>query len=337
MLARFRSLDPDSGPIVIAYSGGPDSLALAAVLGRLRPWLDREVVAVHVDHGLRSSSEADAVEAVALAEGLDLRCEVVRLTAEHLDRHAGVGVEEAARRERYLALVRAATRLDARLVAVAHHRDDQAETVLLHLLRGSGTGGAAGMAEFTQRLVPWWHQDTTRPTHLRIWRPLLSEPRSTLAHYLQGLNLQPVLDASNADPRFRRNAIRHRALPCLDEVSPGAAEALARFGRLAADDDALLDQLTEERAARCLVDQHLETRALGQEPVALQRRLIRRWLVDRDAAVQMTAERVEAVRHLALSGRGSKEVDVGGGEAVRRTGDRLSLVRDEVQSTSGGV
>ena len=335
VLTRFRSLELDSGPILIAYSGGPDSLALAAALSRLRPWLDHELVAVHVDHGLRSSSVADAIAAVASAEKLDLRCEVVRLTAQHLDRHVGVGTEEAARRERYLALAGTATRLGARLLALAHHRDDQAETILLHLLRGSGVGGATGMAEITERLVPWWHQDTRPPANLRIWRPFLSEPRAALMRYVQRLGLEPILDESNADPQFRRNAIRLRALPCLEAVSPGAAEALVRFGRLAADDDALLELLAEQRAAQCLVDDHVDTRALGRESVALQRRLIRRWLSDRDASAQLTAERVEAVRRLALSGRGRSTVEIGGGKLVHRFGDRLSLVSDEMQPVSG--
>lgn len=322
VLGRFRRLRlVDRGPVLIAFSGGPDSLALAAVLSRLRPRLGRDLVAVHVDHGLRPASSVDAVAARSLADTLNLPCRCVRLDDDALGCHVGVGVEEAARRERYRVLARIAGELDASLVAVGHQRDDQAETILLHLLRGSGIGGAAGMAAFTERPVPWWPEVGATPSLLRIWRPLLPEPRAGLRAYVDRLDLRPLVDESNDDPRYRRNRIRAEAMPCLESIAPGAGAALARFGQLAADDDALLERLAGDRFAEVVVDGHLDIVAFSAEPVPLQRRILRRWLHIQD----LPFERIEAVRQLALDGQGRRGIEIGSGQLVTLVGGRLTL------------
>jgi tRNA(Ile)-lysidine synthase len=142
--------------IVVGFSGGRDSLALAAALRWVQAVLGVEPVLVHVDHRLRASSGDEAKRAANLAESLNLRFQAVAVATPPTDVHFGVGVEEAARRERYRNLIAAAARYGACAIATAHHRGDQAETVLLHLLRGGGVHGAAGMAEHapTSRHIP---------------------------------------------------------------------------------------------------------------------------------------------------------------------------------------
>ena len=310
---------------MIAFSGGPDSLALAAVLSRLRPWLDRDLLAVHVDHRLRPTSAADGEAARSLAASLDLPFRCVRLDDSALGRHAGLGVEEAARRERYRELARIAREVDASLVAVGHQQEDQAETILLHLLRGSGIGGAAGMTELTERPVPWWSEEGASSSIIRVWRPMLDEPRSALRTYVDLLGLVPVVDESNVDPRYRRNRVRAEALPCLESITPGAVDALARFGRLAADDDALLQRLAADRYAEAVVDGHLDVGSLAGEPVPLQRRVLRSWLSLIGKIQDVPSERIEAVRELALRGQGGRGVEVNSGTIVSVVDGRLTL------------
>ncbi|HLL50879.1 MAG TPA: tRNA lysidine(34) synthetase TilS, partial [Thermomicrobiales bacterium] len=133
--------------IVVGFSGGRDSLALAGALRWATRSLGIDVVLVHVDHQLRSSSKEEAERAAALANALEMDFRGVVVAVSPAVAHPGVGIEEAARRERYRILFEAAADHGAAAVATAHHREDQAETVLLHLLRGGGVHGAAGMAE----------------------------------------------------------------------------------------------------------------------------------------------------------------------------------------------
>ena len=162
--------------------------------------------------------------------------------------HSGVGVEEAARRERYRCLFAVAAGCGARAVATAHHRGDQAETVLLHLLRGPGCTGrrewpSARSRRFPIPVLPRDISLENQKTTAWLWRPLLNEPREVIEAYVAKLGLAPVEDPSNSDTALRRNALRHEVLPVLEMYFPGAATALARYAALAADDDRALQAL----------------------------------------------------------------------------------------------
>src|SRR5262249_20892404 len=238
---------PTGSGITVGFSGGADSLALAAVLARLAPVAAVRVWLVHVDHGLRPDSAGEAEACGRLARELGLPVVSVGLWSELLERHGGVGIEEAARRERYVALARAAEINRSAMIATAHHRDDQAETVLLHLLRGAGLHGASGMAELSRIAVPWWETRPRRePPAIDLWRPFLDESRGVVRAYARETGLTPVEDPSNDEPRFRRNRIRHEVMPLLEHVSPGAEAALARYARIAREEDALLDALADQ-------------------------------------------------------------------------------------------
>ncbi|MDP9363337.1 MAG: tRNA lysidine(34) synthetase TilS, partial [Chloroflexota bacterium] len=270
VLARGRALAcPPGTTVVVGFSGGADSLALAAALGRVCPRLGLVVRLAHVDHALRDISLQEQEQARGLAAALGLPFAGLRVAGDPQAIHPGVGLEEAARRERYRLLTSAVKGgkvawdvaakdaspsirpsgldLDAdaapALLALAHHEADQAETVLLHLLRGAGLAGAAGMAERAEQTVPWWEDSSAAPIRLTLWRPLLAEPRTVVRAYAAGLGLAWVEDPSNEDCSLRRNALRREALPILERISPGATAALARYGRTAADDDAALEAL----------------------------------------------------------------------------------------------
>jgi tRNA(Ile)-lysidine synthetase-like protein len=341
-LARLKrvGLPPDAG-ITVGFSGGADSLALAAVLARLAPVAAVEVSLVHVDHGLRPASAEDAEACARLARALGLPLLPVRLRSESLERHGGVGIEEAARRERYVALAGEARISGSPVVATAHHRDDQAETVLLHLLRGSGLHGASGMAELSRFTVPWWD---TRPgdegTTIDLWRPFLDEPRETVRAYARATGLMAVEDPSNDEPRFRRNRIRHEVMPLLEDVSPGAAGALTRYARIAREEDDLLDAIAIETLARATpVDSSLNLDALSREHPAIRRRMVLRWLHRFGVPDEIALDRIDAVLDAVARRHGGSRVEIGGGWSVHVRLGALSVrgpsVRPEGDEATG--
>jgi tRNA(Ile)-lysidine synthase len=229
--------------VLLAVSGGADSVALACALESLRgPALGRLIVA-HFNHRLRGE-EADADErfVVDLARRLGLACEVWR---ERVDTQAitdGDGLEAAARTVRYAFLQAAAERLGARYVATAHTADDQAETVLHHVIRGTGLAGLAGIPR-ARLLGP----------AVTLIRPLLAIRREDALNYLAELNQPFRNDGTNAQTRFTRNRLRHELLPKLSrDFNPRVVESLLRLGRLAGEACDVVSGLVEPLAARCV-------------------------------------------------------------------------------------
>ena len=341
LLARCRRLDlPPGATVAVGFSGGPDSLALAALLGRIASRADIRPALIHVDHGLRSSSASEQERAADLAAALQLPLHPLRIAGDPRARHPGVGLEEAARRERYRALAWHMTAIGATLIALGHHQHDQAETTLLHLLRGAGVSGAAGMAERVDRRVPWWdHEDPTAPTdRITIWRPLLTEPRATVRAYAQSTGLSPIADPSNLDHELRRNALRHEALPLLERVSPGATAALARYATLAAADDQLLEDLCEEPYRQAVTaDGRLTAAPLAGLPLPLIRRVVRRWLDEWASLSSLSSDRVDAVPRLLHHGEGGRRIEIGDGFHVikDRAGLRIVPPKGEPDKETG--
>ena len=213
--------------VCVALSGGRDSVVLLHALSQMRRsgTLPLSLSALHVHHGISPNAEAWS----AFCAELCRRCEVP-LTVVRVDvpRASGEGLEAAARRQRHAAFAECA----ADWLALAHHRDDQAETVLLNILRGAGLAGAAGMqAERRQARGPV------------IIRPLLELPRSVLEDYAAEHGLRWIDDESNDDVHYRRNFLRHELLPRLDDKFPGAQKSLARAAGHFAEGAALLDDL----------------------------------------------------------------------------------------------
>lgn len=252
-----------AGALCVAFSGGPDSLALLHALARLPAARQRGLRALHVDHGLHPDSPAWARHCLALSTAWNVPCDILRVAVA---RDSGDGLEAAARDARHAALA-AAMRPDEILV-MAHHRDDQAETFLLRALRASGPDGLAAMRPW-RRFGPGW-----------LWRPLLELPRDTLRDYLAAHSLDAIDDPANHDARHDRSWLRHEIMPLLRQRWPQAGAALARSAALCAETADLLDG----EDTRCLAqvqtaDPHtLHLDALLALPAAGRARVLRRWV-----------------------------------------------------------
>jgi tRNA(Ile)-lysidine synthase len=311
---------------LVGFSGGSDSVALMGVMATLQRAGVVQAQGLHVDHGVRPSSSIEAEAVAATGAKLGIEVTVRAIAPERLQSHLGVGREEAMRRERYLAFASVAASVQTDLVALAHHQQDQAETVLLHLLRGAGLRGASGMREVVDLPVPWWDQYPA-DTRLRIWRPFLSEPVKSLQAYATSLGVPIVDDASNGDTTFRRNAIRHEVMPVLERVSPGAAVTLARFADLIADDDALLDSLAYQVLQNLADPRVLERHAVLAAPAGLRRRVVWLWLRDLlPSGMELALNRVdEVVRAVEVRGP-IREVQIADGVSVMVSRDGAVVV-----------
>lgn len=213
---KRHELLPRGGKVLAAVSGGPDSVCLAHWLSVQAKRKNLEVALLHVNHGLRGkAAERDAASVRALGERLGLKTYIVRADVKGRAAKRGLGLEDAGRRERYRALIARAKRGKFGAVATGHHLDDQAETVLLHLLRGTSLEGLGGIAP-RRSLAPG----------VELIRPLLPLTRAEVLAYLEVHELPWREDRSNADPRFTRNWIRREVLPLLETRAPGLKERL---------------------------------------------------------------------------------------------------------------
>ena len=295
---------PDDATIVLAVSGGPDSMALLHGAARLveadiRRW---RLTVAHVDHGLRHDSADDARFVADAAEALSLRYEAVRTDVAALARGEGRSVEDAGREARYRFLERIAP--EGSLIATAHTADDAAETVVLNLLRGSGLAGARGIPARRGRIV----------------RPLLGERCAILRDHLDAARIDYRLDPSNEDPAFLRNRVRNEVLPLLESIRPGAAERIGQFSRLAAEDDAALDDLARAELVRRTTEEGVDWRKPPSP--AIGRRVLR--LAIGEPAP--SAERVEALLDAAAGERGGVTIELGGGRTASVTGRRIRIL-----------
>jgi tRNA(Ile)-lysidine synthase len=299
-LARVGNVDDleRGARVVVGCSGGADSLALLA-LARAR---DLDVVAVYVDHGLRSGTAHDARVVRGAATEVGAEACVVGIEGDQ-----SANVEARARDARYAALERAADDAHAAAILVGHTRDDQAETVLLALLRGSSTTGLAGMPAVRGRLR----------------RPLLDLRRADTHEICARLRWAPVRDPMNDELHHRRVWLRREVMPQLVRgAQRDLAEVLARQAALMREDDQLLDELAAEHAPD-------DATALAGLPLSLARRVVRRWFGSPPPA----SSTVDAVLAVARGER--RAVDLPGGRRVERVGARLHLVHDGEPESAG--
>jgi tRNA(Ile)-lysidine synthase len=296
--------------LVVATSGGGDSVALLLGLHALREELNLRLVVAHLDHMLRPNSGDDAAFVGQLALKLGLLClreqrDVAKLAAEQR-----LNLEEAARRARYAFLEEAgqATRADA--IAVAHTADEQAETVLMHLLRGAGLDGLKGMTTLARSPVPG--------AAVPLFRPLLLVERATLREWLREHGASWREDATNADTTRFRSRLRHHLLPLLDEAAPGARARMARAASVLAADYAWMEAQTEA-AWKQVADPReasvrLERAAFLAQPEALQRRLVRRAFFHlRPTARDLSFEQVSEALDVARRGDNGMRATLPGG------------------------
>ena len=280
LLARCRF--PSGETLHCAVSGGADSLTLLLLACRT----ERKVTAWHVDHGLRSDSANDFAFVNDVARELGVEAELRTVRVEQ-----GPNIEARARDARFAVL--------PPNVLTGHTGDDQAETVIINLLRGSGTAGLSGM---------------TREGH-----PLLGLRRHETRSLCDELGLTPLSDPMNEDDRFQRVRIRNEVLPLLGDVAKrDVVDVLVRQSELLRDDNDLLDELA------AMIDVH-DAKAVAQAPIALARRAIRQWLADPLPPNAATVERV-----LAVARGEATACDIGDGRQVRRSRQRLGIRTSDV-------
>jgi len=299
--------EPRDGPLVlVALSGGPDSLALAAATAFEAPRLGLRAGAVIIDHGLQGDSTAVADRAASAARGLGLDPVEVR----RVDVGEQGGPEAAARTARYAALDTAAREHGAAAVLLGHSRDDQAETVLLGLARGSGTASLAGMAAVVG--------------HYR--RPLLGVRRAALAAACADQGLEPWHDPHNDDEAFARVRVRSSILPLLeDQLDRGVVDALARTAEIAREDSEALEHMVEEVAEELVELAEggcaLPVAWLAANPAALRHRLIR-LVAHAEFGVSLSRVQTLEIGRLAVEWHGQGSVHVPG-IRVEREGPRI--------------
>ncbi len=321
--------------LMVGMSGGPDSVALAAALRQYAPERALQLHIAHLDHMLRPDSAADAAYVLQLAQAWSIPAIVEARDVASLAARTGHGLEQAARLARYAFLAQAAAEVGAATVVVAHHADDQAETLLMNLIRGSGLEGLKAMTPVAR--YPLTADEIERtlgrglvPMPERLVRPLLDVSRSTILAYLGQLGLPVRDDPSNRDLRFLRNRVRHQILPLLEKENPRLREALRRTSQLVADDLALLEPLVEEAWQQCAGSRAGATcfrRAVWDGlPPALQRRLLRRAVTSLPGLRPLGAEHIEALR-LAASGR--PHPGLPGGLRLEGNEQAFWLTRDE--------
>ena len=291
-----RALLPAGCTVLCAVSGGADSVCLLDLVRRLG---DVTALCAHFDHGIRgaeSARDAAFVEALCEEWGVPFflgRGDVPAYAAEN-----GLSIETAARELRYAFLERTAQEQGADVVATAHNLNDNAETILFRMARGTGLRGLAGIPARRGKIV----------------RPLLQTPRRDIEEYLAAHNIPHVEDSTNAEPDAARNRVRRDVLPMLESVQPGAAAGIVRMSETLAEDEAFLASLAEERLARW--GGAIPAKELCALPRPVARRALARWL-----GGELSRERFDALlRFAALPGDGVLELP---GRRIRRELGRL--------------
>ncbi len=260
------------GRLVVAVSGGPDSVCLLHILAKLQEELGVKLHIAHLNHQLRGAeSEADAEYVAELSQKLGIPATIERRDVKGYQKRERLSPEEAAREVRYRFLAEVAESVGADRVAVGHTRDDHIETILMHLIRGTGTRGLRGL----QAATTWQSEGKS----LTVIRPLLEISHQETEDYCRRHRLMPHLDASNLSLSPLRNRIRQQLLPLLESYNPRLAETLLRTGRIASDDIDFLDEqiarLWDEIARQEEESISIDKKSFEPLPPALKRYLLR--------------------------------------------------------------
>ena len=280
--ALIRS-PPPSQTIYAGFSGGLDSSVLLHALKQQQSATPFSLKAIHIHHGLHPRADHWAAHCLALCERWNIALSIVNIDIAD----AGRNLEHQAREARYRAFSDILKPGDS--LALAHHQNDVAETLLLRLMRGSGTEALGNMLESQPR------------GHYTVWRPLLHCPRAELERYAQAHQLDWIDDSSNADVRHDRNFIRHRILPELEQRFPNAAQRLAHSASLLTADAGLLQPIIADHVAQCTDGGKLDAAHLRSLEPALQAHVIRHWLDQHGRAMPASAALAEFIHQLAAA------------------------------------
>lgn len=317
-LCREHDLLPRGGSVLCAVSGGADSVCLLHWLNALRREYGFALTAAHYNHKLRGSEslrDAEFVRSFVAACCPDVPLIMGSGDVAHTAAQRKAGIEETAREMRYAFLQETARSVGADVIATAHHADDNAETVLLHLMRGSGLRGLTGIS----------------PRRNNIVRPLLTCRRDEIEAYLHLYGLPHVEDSSNSDLRFARNRVRHQLIPLLQEIQPRFLEHMTQTARLlCADEDYLCQQAQQALPAPLPIPGGLSAHApsIAAQPDAVAVRMVRRLLDQlRHNGGQCAASHLLALVALCRSDDPSGQFSLPDGLAARRVYDRLELMK----------
>ena len=319
LAARRQHLFRPGDTLIVALSGGADSTLLLDLLVRL-PGYHLRLVAAHLNHSLRGTeSDGDEEFCRKLALRHAIPFELRRIDVKSLAAEKRLNLEDAGRRARVEFLDQIKEKYGASAVALAHHADDQAETVLMRLLRGSGMTGLSGM--------------TFRNSRGYI-RPLLEISRSEIEHYLRHCGMEWREDASNSDTTFLRNRIRHQLLPTLEEYNPAIRSTLAATASILGDDELLLDEMTEKAFSEtCRMEEGRVVCGVGllqMFKTALRRRVLRHAFKQLTGTLErITLRHIDALCDLLDSDRPNVRLALPQGFTAVREYDLLSLLKTE--------
>jgi len=331
LLVEWRKLKLPAAneTVVVGVSGGADSTALLLALNELRSAskLATNICVAHLDHKLRPTSGQDARWVSALTAKLGYECVIGRSKVAEIARANNDNLEQAARQARYAFLERTAKRKSAQYVLTAHTMDDQAETVLMRLMRGSAGAGLGGM-------------EAMRPlaanSSIKLVRPLLWARRADTESYCRFRKTEYLVDETNSDPALSRVRVRQQLLPLMQSFNNRIVEALSRTATQLREDRAVLFSGADELLQRASVpgeDEEGETKApplnvklLANEPPALRRRALRQWLSEaRGSARRLEMVHLLAVEKLLEGTAGGRTVELPGGGRVKRYKNRLEF------------
>ncbi len=307
LVARFLRQHPPGQRLAVGYSGGLDSTVLLHLLAGLRGEFGFHLSAVHVHHGLSPQADAWAAHCRRQCGDLDVPLRVDHVVVNR----AGQGLEAAAREARY----RVFSGLEVDALALAQQRDDQAETVLLQLLRGAGMKGLAAMPR--ERALG----------SLKLLRPLLDVSRGEIEAYARARRWSWVDDESNADTALRRNAARHHLMPILEDLFPGAAVTLAQAAAQFAESASLLDDLARQDGAAAIGQEGLSVARLKELDAARARNLLRHYLELHGIPIQRERLR-EALEQMLDAREDAQPVIDFGTATLRRFHGRVVLVKN---------
>ncbi len=291
--------------VAAALSGGRDSVCLLHVLQQLSVKLSFKLMAVHVHHGLREEADADEAFCRKLCEDLGIELWTNRVDTPARVKADGESVEEAARNLRYAVFEELVKTGNVQRIALAHHQQDQAETVLLHMLRGSGLTGLCGM----------------KAKRLPYIRPLLEVPAAEIDDYIKENALPHVEDSSNQDTAYRRNHIRHQLLPLLQrEYNPEIVRALAHMAVRLQEEEDYLNMQTPD------VSEEISISWLLQYPVNLQKRILRKWLREHGLVQDVQQVHIEQLLDLVRGSTG-RRISLPKGLTAQKSYDILVIHR----------
>jgi tRNA(Ile)-lysidine synthase len=307
--------------LLLGLSGGLDSRVLCHMLVQARKRLDFKLSAVHINHGISSNAAAWAGFCADICAQDEIPFEAV---AVDVPRDSGLGLEAAARAERYSVLLNH----EADAVVLAHHQDDQAETLMLQLLRGAGVKGLAAMGEISTQRSAVPQGDFLRGVSGQpkaILRPLLGVSRAQLLEYAQEHALQWIDDESNLDLTYDRNFLRHRIFPELEQRFPACRKTMARSASHLAEAAELLEEIAREDAVKVVSDGKLNLAELKQLSAPRAGNLLRYWMTE-TSGLSLSAARIEDIRSQLLEAKIDARVEIKLGSRMLRRKRGLAFI-----------